>query len=351
MVEERQSDAAASWAHLVPSEDTRELLDATRQHFEKLFPVATLLELHDDAVSDTDLWGTLVEHGYSSLGLPEEYEGLGTFSDAAMLAEEAGRALLPAPLTTTIAAVHTALGAGLAHPDPASVLALAVGDGEDCDAVDCLDGADAAFIVTVAGSEAGTLVRVFERAEAEAESTPIDPSRTWSRVTLGPLVQETSLKHVTAEQVLAPGRIVLGAELSGVAARSLSGALEHAATRHQFGQPIGAFQAIKHMLADAHVATESARSLVYGAAAEVTRLGSTERAAYLSLLAAAASAEAAKRAAAMRTQLLGAMGLTAESDNHLAIRRSHQLAHALGTPGELFIAAARMAKHTGVNDD
>src|SRR5690606_25938502 len=56
------------------------------------------------------------------------------------------------------------------------------------------------------------------------------------------------------------GWMALGAECIGLASHALELTVEHARTRHQFGRPIGAFQAMQHQLADLTVLLEVAQS-------------------------------------------------------------------------------------------
>src|SRR5206468_2747159 len=51
---------------------------------------------------DAALWGKLAELGWTGLGIPEEYGGVGTFLDLTVVLEETGRALLPGPFFTTM---------------------------------------------------------------------------------------------------------------------------------------------------------------------------------------------------------------------------------------------------------
>src|SRR5579871_4067986 len=51
---------------------------------------------------DADLWKRIAELGWTGLGIPEEYGGVGTFLDLVVVLEEAGRSLLPGPFFTTM---------------------------------------------------------------------------------------------------------------------------------------------------------------------------------------------------------------------------------------------------------
>ena len=73
----------------------------------------------------------------------------------------------------------------------------------------------------------------------------------------------------TLESALAAPLVAAAADLVGVAGAALHRSVEHAKSRRQFGKPIGAFQGIKHALADNYVSVERARSLTYAAAARL----------------------------------------------------------------------------------
>ncbi|MGW1526465.1 acyl-CoA dehydrogenase family protein [Streptomyces sp. NPDC001588] len=94
----------------------------------------------------------------------------------------------------------------------------------------------------------------------------------------------------------------------------------------QFGVPIGAFQAVKHRLADTKIALEFARPLVFGAA--LTMAPADVAAAKV------AAGEAAYAAARTALQLHGAIGYTAEYDLSLWLTKARALRTAWGTPAE-----------------
>ena len=121
--------------------------------------------------------------------------------------------------------------------------------------------------------------------------------------------------------------IALGAECLGVAGHALELTVDHVKTRHQFGRPIGAFQAVQHQLADLTVTLEVARS----AAEYVTRCAGDERSAHT--LAVKAS-EAAVTITTEAIQLHGGIGFTWEYPAHVLLRRAHSAAVLAGTPDQ-----------------
>ena len=140
-----------------------------------------------------------------------------------------------------------------------------------------------------------------------------------------------------------PVRLAVAAEAVGAAARCLAMAVEYAQAREQFGRPIGSFQAIKHKLADVHVAVESARSAVYYAAwALGGGLADPDRAACAVLLAQARALEGLRTASGEAIQVHGGIAITWEHDTQLYFKRAVADEQLFGAPHRLrALAAAR----------
>jgi alkylation response protein AidB-like acyl-CoA dehydrogenase len=126
------------------------------------------------------------------------------------------------------------------------------------------------------------------------------------------------------------GALATAALLVGAAQAMLDMSVDYAKQRSQFGKVIGTQQAIKHKLADVHIAIELARPLVYGAALSLGD-GSADTARDVSAAAAAAS-DAALLAARSSLQTHGAIGFTQEHDLSLWLLRVQALRSAWGTP-------------------
>jgi hypothetical protein len=124
------------------------------------------------------------------------------------------------------------------------------------------------------------------------------------------------------------GVLATAAQLVGAGQRMLDMAVEYAKQRTQFGKPIGSYQAIKHKLADVHIALELARPLLYGAALSLAD-GSPDAARDVSAAKVAAS-EAALLSARSALQTHGAIGFTAEHDLSLWLLRVQALHSAWG---------------------
>jgi hypothetical protein len=133
-----------------------------------------------------------------------------------------------------------------------------------------------------------------------------------------------------ADLALAHDRGALGAaaQLCGLAGQMIDVTVEYAKLRRQFGKPIGSFQAVKHQLADAHVAVELARPCVQRAAAAIAERAD-DRARWVSLAKAHAS-DAARTASRAALQCHGAIGYSFEYDLHLWMKRAWALAASWG---------------------
>ncbi|MEV8542366.1 acyl-CoA dehydrogenase family protein [Streptomyces sp. NPDC051572] len=134
--------------------------------------------------------------------------------------------------------------------------------------------------------------------------------------------------HVTAAvaHALTWARLATAAQALGVGLALLDRTVAYVKQRTQFGVPIGSFQAVKHQLADAKIALEFARPLLFGAALTMTE--SDVAAAKVT------ACEAAYRAARTALQLHGAIGYTAEYDLSLWLTKARALRASWGSPGE-----------------
>lgn len=113
---------------------------------------------------------------------------------------------------------------------------------------------------------------------------------------------------------------LLAADAVGVMEGALAEAVEHARSRVQFGRPIGSFQAVQHLCADALVQVEASRTLVWHAAWAVDRQGPAE-ALDAARTAKAYSSDAVRDVCEAVIQVLGGIGVTWESVAHLYLRR------------------------------
>ena len=232
--------------------------------------------------------------------------------DLVPILEEAGRAALPEPL------IEAALIAGGALD---GVVTAAVGSR-------FVAHADVADVIVI--ERDGALYSVRREAVTLQPVETIDAARPVFLIT-GGLESGTVLE---ADRDLADNRATLGAaaELLGLASRSIEMAADYAKERHQFGKPIGSFQAVKHKLADALLHVEFARPVVYRAAWSLSQRDETiERDVSM---AKAMAGDAAAGAAKAALQTLGAIGYTQEHDLHVWMKRIWALNAAWGNPDQ-----------------
>ena len=134
-------------------------------------------------------------------------------------------------------------------------------------------------------------------------------------------------------------RRALAHELLGATDAMLATATEYAKARQQFGQPIGAFQAVKHRLADVYVARQAASAVIdesWRSDPECTTLAAKALAAYAGAL-----------ASENCLQVLGAIGFTLEHDLHRYVRRVRVLDRFYGTERDLRTELGRLLQARG----
>src|SRR5690606_19347526 len=112
----------------------------------------------------------------------------------------------------------------------------------------------------------------------------------------------------------------LSAQMVGACQRAFEIVLEHIKKRHQFGVPIGSFQAVKHMAVDVYVVIERARALAQVAALAIAE--DDERRNLAPSLAKAAAGDCQRLTAKHGIQLFGGLGFTWENDVQLYVKRA-----------------------------
>ncbi|WP_307819231.1 acyl-CoA dehydrogenase family protein [Planobispora siamensis] len=279
------------------------------------------------------------ELGVAGLAVPEEYGGAGCGpAETAVVCEELGGALSPHPyLATAVLAV----GALVAGGDRAAMARLLPGIADGSRTATVLLPGDADLTLS-GGRLTGTAPYALEGevvlAFADGELVEAVPSARTPHTTLDPTRPLTALAFDAVpvlpagdgtgwERVRDLGVTGLAAEQVGGAARCLESAVAHAGQRHQFGRPIGSFQAVKHKLADLLLLVESARSAALAAA--------RSPAGELSVAAAVAGSyctEAYLAAAGENIQIHGGTGITWEHPAHRYFKRATSDAQLFGPP-------------------
>ena len=201
----------------------------------------------------------------------------------------------------------------------------------------------AELIVTLATSAAGTVAAVARCGDGVAilAGESADPAQPVADVEID--TEPLATAPVEIDAALAAPLVAAAADLVGVASAALHRAVEHAKTRRQFGTPIGAFQGIKHALADNYVSLERARSLTYAAAARLGEAGQRTRGG-LDRGGAGQGGRRGRRAltcARTAVQVHGALAQTWEHDIHLYVRHAWQGAAMLGDSRALYHEAGR----------
>jgi alkylation response protein AidB-like acyl-CoA dehydrogenase len=118
-------------------------------------------------------------------------------------------------------------------------------------------------------------------------------------------------------------RMIGAAYALGIAQRAMDDLLAYVRDRHQFGRPIGTFQALSHRIADLAIELECARLITYDVAARVDAgRGSSQELARLTSMAKVKTSETAKRVALEGMQMMGGYGYATEYDMEGHVRRS-----------------------------
>ncbi len=313
------------------SEEQRLLQSTAREFFDKHPGTAVERQLLDQVEQLPDLRPELAEMGFLGLLAPEELGGSGgTVLDLAVVAEQAGRVVAPAPLAGTAGRAALLLRAAGADDLLREVVegtrAVAVLDGEFTRSGGGVSGAgrpalDAVAAQTFLLRSGNALLRV-DRGDGVTveEREPIDPTRALAVVRLdGAAATEVGPADgwERAEQVAA---VILAAEQLGTLSAAVAKAVQYAKERIAFGRPIGSYQSIKHTLVDAYVLEEQLRSLVWLAA--WTADDDPQRLPLHAAAAASYAADGTETATETLIQVHGGIGFTWEHDAHLFWRRA-----------------------------
>jgi len=378
------------------SEDQQALADAVTQLLARHWSAGTAHKQVADpgSVSELALWPQLAALGVAGLPVPEAAGGAGgRWADLAVALEACGAVLAPSPAVAVAGAIGTltALGGDGSGGSQAAELLAAICAGDVVATVAWtqrpgLWGARGAFHAShsepgeTSGTEPGTEILVSGAAELilspeagrvllladapDAPSTPLllladtaaegaSARRTDGLDLLRPLgaLALTRVRAVilasgdaatsAVRHGLATAAAALASELVGLAGHCLDGAVGYAAERHQFGRPIGSFQAVKHICADMLTGVELARAAarhlaglldaqalaVAGSTARVSA-DDIDEAVALTLLKAASVAQ---DVSAAYIQILGGIGFSWEHEAHLYYRRAGASAPLFGT--------------------
>jgi alkylation response protein AidB-like acyl-CoA dehydrogenase len=261
------------------------------------------------AHAGTDVWPQFAELGWLAIGAPDELGGFGGPLETLIVMEQLGRGLVVSPYVSQVVLAGTILRAAgrsdllgrlaegeerfavayeepHARYDPAAVTTTAVREGDAYairgTKVRVLDPSTAGTLIvsartgdeislfavpapsTSSGQAAPNLARTRYAAEdgADVANLRFDGVRVSADAMIGPLggglaLLEQGLDHAVA---------ALCAEGLGLMSLLLEATVEYTKQRHQFGVPIGSFQALQHRMAEMFIEVELARSMAYLAA-------------------------------------------------------------------------------------
>jgi alkylation response protein AidB-like acyl-CoA dehydrogenase len=363
--------------NLSVSAEQRELRDSVRRFLADRAPMSRVRELMETPDgTDRQVWQQAgAQLGLQGIAIPEQYGGAGfTFAEQAIVLEELGAALYGGPyLASAVLAATALLSAsdeaarrellpGIASGQTVATLAFTEDDGSwepeairltaapaelgpdggrdgrrgghrdghwvlDGHKSFVLDGHTADLILVVAAASPGLSLFAVDPGAAGLDRRvlpTLDQTRKLARLEFdavpGRLIGAPGEAAAVLAGTLDVAAVALAAEQLGGAQQALDMAVGYAKTRHQFGRPIGSFQAIKHRCADLLLEVESLRSAVAYAAAAVA-----ENSAEVPVVAALAKAYASDvyfHVAAENIQIHGGIGFTWEHDAHLFFKRA-----------------------------
>jgi 3-oxochol-4-en-24-oyl-CoA dehydrogenase len=303
---------------------------------------------------DRALWNEMVALGLPGMRAAHATDGGSSLLDAALVAEQAGRHLISAPLVEAIVATELLWRAGA---DPALVTEAR----EGTLAVLALEpvragrtqmipgGAVAGLILALEGDELFAIRRGGEAALPEAiAASPLalldlSQAQAGERICLARGTQARAAFVSAVEE----WKLLSAALLAGIAARALEMAAAYSCERRQFGKPIGAFQGVAHPLADSATDIDGARLLVWWAiwANAVAR----SDAGLANAMAGWWARHAAESAVLRAVHTFGGYGVSLEYDIQLYYRRAMLMAQLAGEPhAELDRIAQRLLEGTPV---
>ncbi len=359
------------------SEDQQALQESVRAVLERECPISLVRSVVEQHKHAEDLWGRMTELDWPALAVPEPDGGLGLgFVELAVVCEQLGRVLCPAPFLATATQFAPAV-AGAGSPeqrgrflgavagegmvgtlavseasgryDAAGIETTATPDGDGF----VLQGqkhfvfdADVAEEVVVAArlpgsaGEEGIGLFVVPRASIDTEPmTGLDASRSYvtvvvDSVRVGPerVLGVPGSAAPVLRDVVQQATVALATEMVGTCQAIFDIVHAYVQEREQFGVKVGSFQAIKHKLANMYVSVESARATAYFAAATIAE--ADERRDVAVAMAKAAAGDCQKLLTQEGIQCLGGIGYTWEHDMHLYVKRAKAGAALFGTGPE-----------------
>ncbi|MCA1711578.1 MAG: acyl-CoA/acyl-ACP dehydrogenase [Actinobacteria bacterium] len=341
------------------TDEQRALQDAVRSYLRDRFGPQQVRAVYEDTDGNgipDGLWKSIGEQGWLAVLVPEEHDGIGLgLLDASVIAREFGAMTTPGPWLSTILAGEAIRLAGSAEQQKSWLPRLAAGEVKAAVALH-RPGSSPLPANAPATSEGGRVfgqLKLVEYAQVadllviaapdglylvdpEADGITVTPCEALDRTTRvatldlngveGERLENSSPEVV--QDVLDRGAVLVANDLVGIARKALTETVEYDKTRVQFGKPVGSFQAIKHDLADLHVAvTMAEHAATYAAYAVDT--DRDDKALAVSI-AKSKAADTARKATSDMIQYHGGIGYTWEHDAHFYFKRAKRLEYAYG---------------------
>jgi alkylation response protein AidB-like acyl-CoA dehydrogenase len=349
---------------LILTTEEQALADSVRKFVADRSPLTSLRQLITSGEPyDADVWKQMTAQlGLAGLTIPESYGGVGAgYSALSVALTELGAGLVASPLLAGLLAAEVLLRLDdeearqdllpkIAGGELIATLAVAsqaggrvaasgspVGPTLTGTVSPVLNGAEASVLVVPAEADGVTglyLVDAGADGLTATRLTAVDHSRSLARITLdGTPARELAgdaVAALAAAQDLA--NLALASESAGAMKACLDMTASYARIRVAFGQPIGAFQGVKHRLAD----MEKSWELGYAAVRDAARAGDAEPGRFPAAATAARVllAPSYADAAVDTVQLHGGIGFTWEHDAHLYYKNGMSNKVLLGGPGD-----------------
>jgi alkylation response protein AidB-like acyl-CoA dehydrogenase len=294
------------------SPEQRALKESAAQVVDRLGPHA--VGQLDDAERAAKLDATVAGAGWRELRTADDAGApWASAVEAALVAEELARGLADAPFIGPVLASELRRLAGAPPADGPETIVLTAD----------LAGPGDAVAVDAAGASHGLLLAGDLLARVDLTPARVDLDLTRPNATPGSAVESlgVTLSPDAATRWIALALALTSADLVGAMDGAARLATEYAKERRQYGQPVGSFQAVQHLLADAHVATEGARSAARHAAWAVDALAPADAVA-AGAVAKAYCARAARTVCETAIQVHGGIGNTWECMVHVHLRRA-----------------------------
>ncbi|NIE63688.1 acyl-CoA dehydrogenase family protein [Burkholderia sp. Ax-1719] len=313
-------------------EDQEALADGARRFLMTELTPELIRELWESETGRSERhWAQLAEQGMTAVSVPQAQGGLGLSAmEWALLAQTWGYFGGPDPLIDT-AFVSVALLQRLPASDWRDTLLAQIATGGARVALSHPVNpyvADAHVAHVLLCERDGELHRLAPSACSHRAVESVDPSRRLFSLDWTPdastRIADASNAAPLLDLMLDHGAFSVAAQLLGLTQRVLDAAIDYTSQRKQFGKPIGAYQAVKHLLADVAIRYEFARPVVYRAACALAT-DDPQRALHVSH-AKLAALSAAQLAARHAIQVHGAMGYTWELDLQIFVKRIWALA-------------------------